>query len=187
MLDDMATSTALPESFAAGTTVKYTRTLTDYPANGGWTLTLYLAGATVLSVAATPSGADHAVTLTPAQTATLATAGVYRWTERVNNATEKYDVASGTVYVTQNIATAAAGDLQTFEEKALAIVEAALLANVGSDIVTYQIHGRAVTRETRLEALAYRNKLRWDVARQRNKGKAGRTRRVSFTGAENES
>lgn len=62
---------APPAKFNAGETVKYTRQFTNYPVSGGWSLMLYIAGASSFSVSATPSGANFAVTIPAAKTATV--------------------------------------------------------------------------------------------------------------------
>ena len=54
---------ALPESFAAGTTVKYRKRFSDYPARAGWTLKLHLASASVLAKTAAADGDDFVVTI----------------------------------------------------------------------------------------------------------------------------
>jgi len=187
MLRDVSTLNALPCAFAAGTTVQYTRSISEYRANDGWQLKLYLAGAQTLNVTASASGPDFIVTMTAAQTATLTTAGQYRWTERVTKGALAYDVATGTVEVTPNLATATPGSLQAMSEKLLAAVEAVLAGKITDDASQYVIAGRSITLMSRQELLALHNKLQWDVARLRGKGKATRTRRLSFTGSGNES
>lgn len=183
----MSTLSALPCAFAAGETVKYRRSFAEYLATDGWTLTLYIRGAQVLTKAATADGAGFLVTLAATDTDDLTTPGVYRWAERVSKAAEVFEVAHGTVEVTPNMATATAGQLQTMEEKLLAAIDAVLAGKITDDIVAYTIGGRSITKLSREELMTERRKLQWDVARQRGKGKAGRTRRVSFTGAGNES
>jgi len=68
----VATLTALPARFDAGTTVKYTRTLADFPANGGWSLALYISGAAYFTVAGSASGASFDFTIAATKTATVA-------------------------------------------------------------------------------------------------------------------
>src|SRR5690348_5616749 len=117
--------TALPATIDAGTTVRYTRTLGAYPASAGWTLKLYLAGASVVNVDGVPDGDNFIVTIPAGTTATLLK-GTYAWTERVTKSGEIYDAAAGTVLVRPNVATASAGDFQSWAEKTLPIVEAAI-------------------------------------------------------------
>lgn len=176
----MQALTAMPERFPAGTTVEYTRTFADFTPAGGWALRLHLAGASVLSKSAAPSGDSFVVTLTASETAKLA-AGTCRWVERVTHGDGRLlDVASGSVVVTADLAAARAGDLQSWEEKTLAIVEAALAGRLTSDIESYQILGRAVSKIPAKDLLRLRGELRATVSAQRNRGRTGRVHRVTF-------
>jgi len=187
----MATLTALPDSFPAGTTVKYTRTVSDYPASGGWTLKLMLAGPATLSVTAAASGADHVVTVTAAQSAALA-AGVYRWAEEVSKDAEVYRVADGTVTVNPNMNTAQPGDLQSQDEKLLAAVNAMIAVRTGAsgsapkDIEAYSIDGVTITKVPLEQLYRLRTSLGIAVARAKRGGGFGRQHRVAFTGASQE-
>jgi hypothetical protein len=67
----LATLSALPDRFNAGTTVKYSRTFADYPASDGWTLALHISGGAYFSIAATVSGTTFAVTIPASKTATV--------------------------------------------------------------------------------------------------------------------
>ena len=62
---------ALPARFDAGTTVKYKRAHTDYPASAGWALTLTVSGAAVFSVTGSADGNAWNVTIPATQTATV--------------------------------------------------------------------------------------------------------------------
>jgi hypothetical protein len=181
----MTTPTALPDSFAAGTTVKYTRTVSDYPATAGWTLKLLLAGPSTLSVTAAASGGDFAVTITAAQSTALA-AGVYRWAEEVSKAGEVYRVADGTLSVEPNMSTAAPGDLQSEDEKQLVLVNARIAEFHAKGIVAYSVDGVTVTKTDPKDLYAERARLRLAIARAKRGGGIGRQFRVAFTGANNE-
>jgi|CXWL01.1.fsa_nt_gi hypothetical protein len=181
----MATLTALPDSFPAGTTVKYTRTVSDYPATSGWTLKLILAGPGVLTVTAAASGGDYAVTVTAAQSAALA-AGVYRWAEEVSKAAEVFRVGDGTVSVEPNMTTAAPGDLQSEDEKQLVLVKARIAELHAKGIVAYSVDGVTVTKTEPRDLYAERARLQLAIARAKRGGGIGRQFRVAFTGAKNE-
>lgn len=183
------TLTAMPESFAAGSTVKYTSAGGDYRATDGWGRALYLAGINVLTITGVASGADFLMTIPAASSAALAS-GSYHWEERASKAGEIFTVASGSVSVTPNLATAAAGALQSWEEKALVAIDAVLAGNITSDIESYQIGTssgqRAVTKIPKKELLTIRSQLAAAVARQKHGGGIGRQHRITFTGARNE-
>lgn len=183
-MEGVATLTALPDTFPAGTTVKYTRSLSDYPATSGWTLKLLLAGAGTHAEDAVANGDAFDVTLTAAETAALPP-GDYRWVERVEKGGEVYDVATGVVTVTPNLATATPGSLQSWEEKELAAVEAAIAAILAGGIAAYQIAGRAVTKVDLPTLQKLRASLRTEIARQRGQA-PGRQWKFTFTGTANE-
>lgn len=184
----MSTLRALPESFAAGTTVKYLRNVSDYPASSGWTLRLYLAGAGVANILAVASGADFLVTITAVTTAALP-AGLYQCTERVTKAGETFVVGSGQVVVTPDLSAAAPGALVTSIELQLEQVSALIttrLANPGAEIAAYSIAGRSVERMSLEDLQRLQSQLSYAVNRARAGGGLGRQHRATFTGAENE-
>lgn len=159
--------TELPETIDAGTTVGYTRSHSAYPASGGWVLKLYLAGLSVANFTGTPNGDSFDVVLPASLTAPLLP-GSYIWSERVTKAGEEYTAADGMVVVNPNIATAGAGDLQSWEEKTLAIVRAAIAGSVESRILEYQIHSRAVKYHSLEELRKLESELSSKVARKKS-------------------
>jgi hypothetical protein len=183
----VSTLYAMPDAFAAGTTVKYTRAYADHPASGGWALTVYIAGAQVLSKAAAANGDSFDFTLTATETATLTTPGVYQWEEWATKDAEKFRVAGGTVQVTANLSTATPGSAQSMNEKLLAAIDAVIAGRITDDVLQYNIHGRGLTKMSPDELRTLRNKVAWDVARERNRGRATRRRTIAFTGTERES
>jgi hypothetical protein len=172
--------TQIPDAFSSGSTVVYTRSFSDYPQTAGWTLTLLLAGVGYISIPAAANGAGFTVTIFATQTATLPP-GMYRWLERVAKSPEIYDVGAGVTSITPNLAVVGPGDMQTFEEKALVVVEAAILASAGSAMVSYQLHGRGMTTETRKDAIKFRDALVTRIQRQRT-GRIGQQLLTRFTG-----
>ncbi len=170
----------LPDNFHAGTTVTYSRAGGDYPANQGWSRDLYLAGASVLKVAGTASGADFLFTLDAASTAKLK-AGTYQWKELATKAGEVRIADSGTVNVLFNIAAAGAGDAQSWEEATLAVVEDVLANRITADTQAYSIAGRAVTKIPVKELLELRVTLKRAVQAQKNPGVLGPQVLVRFT------
>ena len=140
--------TVVPSRFAAGDTVKFTRSFSDYSAADGWTYVIYFNGAQAMSKAGTTAadGIGFAITLATTDTDDFTTPGAVRYQERVTKAGETYTVGEGTVDVARNYNGAAAGAAQTHEEKTLAVIEAAMSGRLTSDIESYQIAGRAVSK-----------------------------------------
>ena len=170
----METLTALPSSFAAGTTVVYRPDyLADYPAPT-WELTLYLNGGDPdapkkLSSVAADSGSDHVVTLAATATDDL-TPGLYRWVERVSDGSEVFDVAWGVVTVKPDVATANQGELRSWAERALAAVECKILARIPLDQEQLEIFTRAVQRYGLTDFVQLRDRLRAEVAAEQRDG-----------------
>jgi len=175
--------TALPESFPAGTTVRYRRRLADYPASAGWTLKLHLAGASVLAKTAAPDGDSFVVTLEAADTEGGFAPGLYKWVERVTSATgEVYEIGRGTVTVLPNLAEAAEGSEQEWIERAIAALRAHIEGRLPAGMESYQIAGRAVSKMPIKEAVALLATLESRLARLRNPEFVTRPVLVSFTG-----
>jgi hypothetical protein len=178
----MATAlTAMPATITAGATVKYTAQVPDYPASSGWVFDLYLAGASITdAVRATTSanGRDYDVVL-PAATTQRLISGAYTYEERVSKAGEVYVVGAATIAVKANIAAAKAGDMQTWEERTLVVVEAVLAGRITADVQAYQISGRAVTKIPVMELRAMRAELVAAVRQQKRGSRIGEVR-VSF-------
>lgn len=176
----MSELSALPDAFAAGNTVVYRKSFVDYPAISGWACALHLRGPSILDVNAAASGADFVFTIAASNTAAL-TPGRYTWVERVTKSGEVYDVASGYAILTRNLATAVAGDTQTYEEKTLAVIEAALTGELTDNMRSYQIAGRAVYLIEPLELEKLRSRYSQLVAQQRNPGTFGTDIKFRFT------
>lgn len=183
----MATSlTEIPDTITAGTTVRYTATRSDYPASSGWTAKLYVSGASVTGGQdGVASGAAFIFTLTPAITAPLKP-GMYQWSEIYTKAGEQYVGASGTLTVVANIAAAGAGDMLTFEQRALIIVQAAIEGRLTSDMEAFSIAGRAVTKISMPDLMRIRRELRAEVKSQTNPGRFMEEVRFSFPGTSSE-
>ncbi len=173
---------AFPESFSAGTTVRYRKRLSDYSASAGWTLKLHLAGASVLAKTAVADGDDFVVTIEAVDTSGGFAAGLYKWVERVSNAGgEVYEVHSGVVTILANLAEAGEGSEQEWIERAIAALKAQIEGRLPAGMESYQIAGRAVSKMPVKEAMALLGALESRLARVSNPGSVTRPVLVSFT------
>jgi hypothetical protein len=175
---------SVPDHFPAGTTVKYTRTLADFQPSDGWTYTIYLNGLTQkFSKAATVLNNIFQIVFLPADTASL-NPGPFRYAERlVNSGTgDVYDITGDelVINIEPNVGTAAAGAFNTWEERTLAVVEAAISGRLTADIQAYQIAGRSVSKIPIAELRTIRGELRAAIWRQNNPGQLGIPYRVQF-------
>ena len=181
----------VPRYFDAGTTVKFTRTFQDYLASGGWEYTIYIAGAVILSKQATVNadGISFDVTLAPADTASLnpgannavpVPAVSYDYVERVSNGTDVFEVGRGVIDVGLNIATAKPGDAVTHEERALAIIDAAIEGRLDADTENYHLNGVSINKIPVKELISLRGIYAGKVWRQRHPGELGPPVHVRF-------
>lgn len=175
------TLTAVPENFPAGVTVSYLRSVpSGYGPGDGWTLKLYLAGESTLQKAGADEDGSYRITLAATDTAQLEP-GRYRWIERLSDGSgEVHDFAAGIVIVEADVGVAAAGELQSWEEKTLPIVELAIAGRLPSGMENYQVFGRAIGKIPIRDLLAIRTSLQADVNRLRNPGRIGRPVKVQF-------
>ena len=181
----------VPLHFPAGTTVKYTRSLDDFAPSDDWGYTIYLNGLTAKfnKAATVQDPATFLIEFVPADTASLPP-GPYRFAERLVNSDsgETYDIAGDTLVliIEPNVASSAAGAFQTFEERTLAVLEAAISGNLTGGIQSYQIAGRAVSKYQMSELMTLRGMFRAAVWRQEHPGQLGVPYKVVF-GVEGES
>jgi hypothetical protein len=174
----------VPDHFPAGTTVKFTRSLDDFSPADGWAYSIYLNGLTQkFNKAASIVDNIFQIEFVPSDTASL-NPGPFRYAERLTNSGtgEVYDITGDelVINVEPNVGSAAAGAFNTFEERTLAVVEAAIAGRLTSDIQAYQIAGRSVSKIPIQELRIIRGELRAAIWRQNNPGQLGVPWRVSF-------
>lgn len=167
-----------PSSFAAGTTVRWTKLLTDYSFADGWRLKYAYRGIGTLDVVAIADtdGVGHAITVSAADTSTLA-AGQYRWQAWVENNGEVYPVAEGVATVEPNFQTAAAGELQSPTEVELALINTVIKSLLGSDNDSYSIGGRTFQKKNLGEIMTQRGILIAKLGRERGQDLPARAMR----------
>lgn len=156
--------TTEPTSLAAGDTAKWKRSLADYPASAGWTLTYTLVSATArITFAAQADGDDHLVAV-PAVTTAGWAAATYTWRAQASKAGEVYTVGSGTITIEP--AFTAATDARTHARRVLDAIEAVIEGRATSDVEEYQIAGRQLRYIPITELLALRDKYADSVKRE---------------------
>lgn len=157
--------TTEPLELRAGDTWQWTRSLADYPASAGWSLAYVLINATAkISISASASGDDHAVTIAAATTASYFS-GSYDWLARVSKAGQVFTVGSGRITVLPSLA-ASTADLRTHARKVLEAIESVLEGRASQDVLEYQIAGRSLRRIPVTDLLVLRDRYRAEVARE---------------------
>lgn len=141
----MTIPTTEPASLQAGDTLRWQRSLPDYPASDGWVLSYRLINAAArIDIVAAADGDTHSV-LVPATTSASYAAGDYTWTAHVTRATERYTVGRGALRVLPDLAAATTNaDGRTPAQRALADLRTALLGWLSSQghVAEYEIAGR---------------------------------------------
>jgi len=115
-----------PTTVTAGDTLTWKKSLSDYPADSGWSLSYALLGsAGKIAINASASGADHLVSVSATTSAGYA-AGVYAWQSYVTHATSgRVMVGSGTIEVLANFAAiSTATDTRSHAKTVLDAIEA---------------------------------------------------------------
>lgn len=154
-----------PTTANAGDTWRWTRTLADYPASAGWALSYTLINAAAkITINASASGDDHAVTVSAATTAGYA-AGSYDWRARVSRAGEVYTVGEGRITV-RNAFGGSTFDARSHARKTLEAIEAVIEGRASSEVSYYMIGNRQLRYMTPAELLTLRDKYRAEVARE---------------------
>ena len=153
-----------PTRIAKGDTVKWTRTLPDYPADDSWVLSYEFVNTTTrFAATGSASGSDHLVTLAAGTTSGY-TAGTYDWRARVTKASEVYTVGTGRVTVDASFG--AAVDARSQARRTLEAIEAVLEGRADSSVQEYEIAGRRMKHITIPDLLVLRDRYRADVARE---------------------
>jgi hypothetical protein len=176
----------VPTVFTAGETVKFTRTFDLYEAPD-WAYTIYFNGPTAIFNQVGEDGADgFDVVLTPAKLAVPP--GIYRYIERVTNATtgEVYTVGNGTVQILVDLSTAPPGACLTFWEQTLAAIEAVLSGRITADIEHYQIGGRVIVKIPVKELMQIRAVAKANIWKAANPGAVGEPVYIDFLDESND-
>jgi hypothetical protein len=144
----------VPQQFAAATTVIVRKSYADYPV-GSWTAKLVVNGAVKKEFAATVDAGAFLFTL-PASGASPhtgeLTAGDYSWIIRVTATSgtpaQQFDVESGHVTVTPDLASATAAQVQPYQERVIALLKARIedRLQLGADNESMQLLGQAVSK-----------------------------------------
>lgn len=169
--------TSVPATLTAGDSLSVTLSFSDYPASAGWTAALYLRGPSALDVTGTAVGDQHGFVVTGTASANL-TPGSYVWGVRLTSGATTHTADTGRITLRPNLATAAAGALQSYAEQQLAVCQQARANILAGEMKLYMIGGRQVQLHT-LDDLR-REESYWQTRVQMERG-AGFGRPVLFT------
>lgn len=122
--------TSEPSRVRAGDTVAWVKSLADYPANAGWTLSYRAVNASgAIDITTAASGADHRVNVAPA-TSAVWVAGDYTLLAWVTDGTDRVTLPPAKITILPNLAavSAAGYDARSQAKKMLDAIDAALLS-----------------------------------------------------------
>jgi hypothetical protein len=97
-----------PVSFFAGDSAKWTKTLPDYSASNGWTLTYFFSGKNPFKVDGVANGISFDITISPTESASYPP-GMYRFYARASKGTTTIVVSQGQMEILTNPAKIGAG------------------------------------------------------------------------------
>ncbi|HEY9230280.1 MAG TPA: hypothetical protein VIP11_26750, partial [Gemmatimonadaceae bacterium] len=161
-----------PLFFHAGDTVRWTRSVTDYPSSDGWTLKYAFRGAGKIDVTAVPDAAGYLATIS--SDVSDVAPGLYEWSafvEKDGTPIERHVVANGRVQIKAGLANVGDTSRQAHAERMLAAVEAQLEDLAASPIESYTIEQQATVRRNMAELEKTRNRYRLELQRLRRPGK----------------
>ena len=155
-----------PTQFTAGDTVKWTKTLADYPASSYTYTCVYVNSSATFTATGTADGDTHSITITAATSATL-TAGTYNWQAYVTGTSsgERYQVGAGTCTVKPNFA-AGAADVRSHVKKVLDAIESVIAGRASEDASSMSVAGRSITKMTLDELIVARDRYRAEYQRE---------------------
>jgi hypothetical protein len=153
-----------PTQFAAGDTVKWTKSLSDYPASGGWVLSYAFVNAdgTFSESTSTADGDSHAVVITAADSADF-DAGTYNWQSYVTLSGERFKVGAGTCVVLPNFA-AGAVDGRSHVKRVLDAIQSVIQGRATEDADSLSLAGRSISKIPLTELVAFRDAYKREYA-----------------------
>jgi hypothetical protein len=159
------TPTLEPAIVNAGDTLRWLRSLPDYPASAGWTLSYTLINSSAkITITASASGDDHLVNVSAATSAGYA-AGDYEWRARVSKDGDVFTVGEGQITV-RNAYAGASFDARSHAQKTLDAIEAVIEGRASSSTAEYTLNGRSLKHISIPELLTLRDRYRAEVARE---------------------
>ena len=152
----------IPKSIRAGDTLKFTDSVTEYPAGDGWVLSYNLSNKDgFFSIASTASGDKHNFNIPHTSTQNYKT-GSFKYAAKVTDGTDVYTISDGTIEVLPDISNGAA-DHRHHVQKVLDALEAMFEGKATHDQSYYTIGGRSLARLSPDELLKWRDKYRAEL------------------------
>ena len=152
-----------PLTIRAGDTIEWTKSIDDYKASDGWSLSYSFRGTGgTIDITSSADGDDHAISIAPA-TSTAYTAGFYDVIGYVDKGSDRYTVYTSRIEVLVDLEAAGSSyDGRSHVKKVLDAIEAVLENRATKEIEESTIEGVAIKRIPHAELIAMRSKyLNW--------------------------
>lgn len=164
-----------PTEHQAGTTLRFDRTLSDFPASD-WTLAYSLRssdGANApIEITATADGNTHSVSVTAADSQ-IWNAGEYLMIGYVTEISgdEVYQVYRDLIQITPWLGGTEPIEWRTYAQRMLALIESVLSGALSRRDVSYSINGHSFSAKTDADLLEARAYFKAEVAKEQNGGR----------------
>ena len=166
-----------PREITIGETLEWRKSLADYPASAGGTLSYSFRGAGAgFDVTATADGDDFVIEVTSSAT-TLMAVGAYYWEAWMNDGTHDFMVESGQAKVIRNlksIPTTTTLDNRSPVKKILDAIEARIEGRVSADIQSYAIGNRQLVKIPIEQLIKLRDQYATLYAKERRRARVRR-------------
>jgi len=169
-----------PAQVTAGDTISWTKTVDDFPAGDGWTLTYNLRGPSS-SIDITAAGQADGSYLVSVSAATSAnwTAERYRFKAFVSKDSSRYEVDEGRIVVAADFAELAIFDERSHAEITLANIKAVLEKKATRDQQSFTLpNGQSLERISVPDLLKFKDYYEREVANERNARRLKRGNRI---------
>lgn len=156
----------LPDKIGAGLTFSTLVTQTAYPAPI-WGLVVAMRGPSVIDLTTSAEGSQHRLSVSATTTANW-TPGVYSYSVRATDGADVFEIESGQLTVTADLANVASGfDARSHAEKTLEAIEAVIEKRASLDQERYRINNRELYRTPIADLLKLRDVYRAEVRQQK--------------------
>jgi hypothetical protein len=156
-------SSYMPTKIRCGETVEFSASFSGYPATT-YQLEYHLQNSSYhYQITATADGSDYDINITSGISVAWAT-GEYVYTAQVTDGTNAYIVESGTVEVLPSLTVAA--DRRSHAKKMLDAIEDLLEGRSVSDVQSYTIAGRSLSKLTIEQLLYWRDRYKSEYTQE---------------------
>lgn len=157
-------ATIEPLIITAGSTIKWTKNLTDYKPEDSWILTysIFNASSQYAITATDNNDSTHLVTIAAGVSADYK-AGVYQWQAWATKSGERFDVGCGDIQINANAASGGV-DGRSHVKKTLDAIETTIERRSSQGLESYSMADVSVTKRSTEDLLALRTKYQQEYA-----------------------